>query len=623
MASEDKEQNISLNSLIGDLYLRDGKFDVGFQKVANKLKLGNDLKLIDFEAFIIEVIICDAKKLAKKHEKEYTWPAKRQDIYLLVFGLLEGYYYKDTTSIPIKYVSLSDRRKKYILESDYAKLAYNVDVPKSDKEKTLFVNKYIGVLYTRSTRCKDDITDFLSKTTDAEREGILLAAKAKHIVDGKIRLPKPVYTLDNFPPSNATDIENSENKSTKPISTSVKQPGTDVQTVISEPDIISRLEELIRDASHVPDFFHNDLPSYTIDQIKAGVLGRTIVLNSICDNPNIYDCDNHDEHHFVMARKIGSRIWDTDTIFVEEHKIYEICIRITNDNPLGLAAIAENVTVFSEIPEHYAKTVPIRGCITSSNAKPKHYESQVYFNSRINFKLILIRDSIILKNSGAGKENGIKLSADLFNKNGTVIGYKLPLNGELPGGDEYSSFIIFSVKAIFDLNIHFTVTTKVRLANDTDKTWKKSVDAKVGDRVEFQINYTNTSKGYQNNVIIDDQLPANLRYVPGSTRIMNASFPQGATINEDDVTKTGIYIGNYGAGSNALIRFYADVVDDNFTCGRFTLRNWGRATVGTSVVQDSADVVVQLAYCPDPEELATPVDPEKPTEPSTPNQPST
>ena len=148
-----------------------------------------------------------------------------------------------------------------------------------------------------------------------------------------------------------------------------------------------------------------------------------------------------------------------------------------------------------------------------------------------------------------------------------------------------------------DEEILFTVETYVRLANDTDKTWKESVDAKIGDRVEFQINYKNTSTGYQNNVIIDDQLPANLRYVPGSTRIMNASFPQGATINEDDVTKTGIYIGNYGAGSNALIRFYADVVDDNFTCGRFTLRNWGRATVGQTVIQDSADIIVQLPDC--------------------------
>ncbi len=601
MASEDKEQNISLNSLIGDLYLRDGKFDVGFQKIVNKLKLGNDLKLIDFEAFIIEVIICDAKKLAKKHEKEYAWPAKRQDIYLLVFGLLEGYYYKDTTSIPIKYVSLSDRRKKYILESDYAKLAYNVDAPKSDKEKTLFVNEYIGVLYTRSTRCKDDITDFLSKTTDDERKSILLAAKAKHIVDGKIRLPKPVYTLDNFPPSNSTDIKNTENKSTKPISTSVKQPDTDVRNMVGEPDIISRLEELIRDASHVPDFFHNDLPSYTIDQIKAGVLGRTIVLNSICDNPNIYDCDNHDEHHFVMARKIGSRIWDTDTIFVEEHKIYEICIRITNDNPLGLAAIAENVTVFSEIPEHYAKTVPIRGCITSSNAKPKHYESQVYFNSKISFKLILIRDSIILKNSGAGKENGIKLSADLFNKNGTVIGYKFPLNGELPGGDEYSSCIIFSVKAIFNFNIRYTVATKVRLVGDADKTWKKEVDAKEGDKVEFQIEYKNTDTVQHDRVVIGDILPDNLRYVPGSTIIYSGLHPNGAVAEKDDIMGTGLIIGNYKPGANAFVRITAEVVDDNFSCGKFILHNWGRASVGESIVQDSAAVNVQLAYCPDPE----------------------
>ena len=160
-----------------------------------------------------------------------------------------------------------------------------------------------------------------------------------------------------------------------------------------------------------------------------------------------------------------------------------------------------------------------------------------------------------------------------------------------------------------DEEILFTVQTSVRLVGDADKSWKKEVDAKIGDKVDFLINYTNTSDVWQNNVIARDILPANLKYVAGSTFIKNGAHPDGATINEDDLVGTGIYIGSYAPNANALIRFTAEVVNDNFTCGKFVLHNWGRATVGNKLVQDSAAVNVELSDCPDsvvePENLVT------------------
>ena len=160
-----------------------------------------------------------------------------------------------------------------------------------------------------------------------------------------------------------------------------------------------------------------------------------------------------------------------------------------------------------------------------------------------------------------------------------------------------------------DEEILFTVETYVRLANDTDKTWKKEVDAKEGDKVEFQINYTNTGKTTQRNVIIDDDLPTNLKYVEGTTKLYDGLYPTGTILTNNSITGDGIIIGDYTAGSNALIRFQADVVDEDFTCGKFILHNWGRATVGQTVIQDSADIIVQLPDCPDsvvePEKLVT------------------
>lgn len=139
----------------------------------------------------------------------------------------------------------------------------------------------------------------------------------------------------------------------------------------------------------------------------------------------------------------------------------------------------------------------------------------------------------------------------------------------------------------------FTVETKVRTG------WNNGTSLKVGDIVEFQINYKNTSDQTQNDVLVDSDLPANLKYVAGTTRLYNGKYTSGMSVESDAVTLNGLNIGNYTAGANALVRFKAEVVDETFTCGLFTLRNWGRVSVGSKVIQDSADVNVQLAHCPD------------------------
>ena len=144
-----------------------------------------------------------------------------------------------------------------------------------------------------------------------------------------------------------------------------------------------------------------------------------------------------------------------------------------------------------------------------------------------------------------------------------------------------------------EVNPHFTVKAQARTG------WGKDTIPSIGDKVEFQIEYRNLSDTTHNQVVIDADLPANLRYVPGTTQLFNTIHPTGAKVKEDDVIATGVIIGNYEKNTNAFIRFTAEVVNDNFTCGKFILRTWGRATVAGRLVQDSATVNVELADCPD------------------------
>ena len=150
-----------------------------------------------------------------------------------------------------------------------------------------------------------------------------------------------------------------------------------------------------------------------------------------------------------------------------------------------------------------------------------------------------------------------------------------------------------------DEEILFTVQTSVRLVGDTDKTWKDSVDAKIGDKVEFQIEYKNTSTESQKDVVIDTDLPSNIRIVSGTTKLYSTKYPSGLLSTDDSIIDKGVMIGSYAAGANAFVRFTTEVVNDNFTCGKFILRTWGRASVAGRLVQDSAAVKVELPDCPD------------------------
>ena len=75
--------------------------------------------------------------------------------------------------------------------------------------------------------------------------------------------------------------------------------------------------------------------------------------------------------------------------------------------------------------------------------------------------------------------------------------------------------------------------------------------------------------------------------------LYNTNHPNGLLLDTDAVVDNGINIGAYTAGSNAYIRFTAKVVDNSLAWGSNTLVNWGRSSVGETVQQTYAGIVVQ------------------------------
>ena len=345
-------------------------------------------------------------------------------------------------------------------------------------------------------------------------------------------------------------------------------------------------------------------PSYTIADINAGKLGDTIVFNSISDSKI------GNEKNFVAARVSTAPMdstWSADTIDVKDGETYTIRLYIHNNNPKGTDRIAENVSASFSIPSETAKELTVTGYINSSNATPNKYWDEVKFRSDKDIYLEYVQGSAQYRNAEMGT---VKLSNNVVTS-GTLLGFN-KLDGKIPGCYEYDGFVTIQVKVHASVAAKLSKTVRIK----GTKGWNETVDAKVGDEVEYQIEYVNLLSEQVNDVMIRDILPTNVEYVKDSTYLYNSNYQSGIHIKENTLTTVGLNIGSYNANGNAYVRFTGKVIDKTLACGSNQLVNWANATVSSSdkkdmVYKDDASVMVTKdgEVC---EEQPTPPEPKIP-----------
>lgn len=350
--------------------------------------------------------------------------------------------------------------------------------------------------------------------------------------------------------------------------------------------------------------------TYSLQEVNEGALDDTIAFNSISIQDSDYTWYKEatgenlpsgtitEEVNYVGARMVGENqgaqnVWNGNEIEAVDGEFYYIRLYAHNNNPGGYDAVAEDTKVSFNIPQESAASIRVNGYITSANAYPSEYVDYVDFVAGQPFHLEYLYGSALLESSGIGANGGVTLSDDIVasESGGVLIGYD-ELNGRVPGGYEYASYITIMVKVVYDYS--FALDTQVRLAGSADDSWQKEGDAEIGGTIEFQLTYENTDDFTQEDVVIRSVLPANLEYVSGSTVLYNVNHPNGLVLDTDAVVAdNGINIGAYTAGSNAFVRFTAKVEDEDLAWGSNTLVNWSRASVGETVQQDAVSVIVQ------------------------------
>lgn len=329
---------------------------------------------------------------------------------------------------------------------------------------------------------------------------------------------------------------------------------------------------------------------FTIDQPATYV-----TFNSIKKNPNYGD-----EKNFVLIKDAANTSaggW-TDKIKVQDGKEYLVRMYVHNNAAANLNLVANNTRLSVNIPTTYSKSHQLDGFLTAKNASPDKIWDDVVLEGDKEFIVKYVGDSARYYNN-INPNPGFELSNDIVTSKGALVGYK-KMDGDVPGCFEYSGIATFKVKVTTRKDANFELVKKVRLAGTTE--WKDSINAKVGDKLEYRIGYDNTGATVQNNVILRDTPPKGIAFAKGSSTLKNATNPNGngkAIGNDGLVANTGVNIGNYTPKSNAFVYYSAVVTKDDLRCGTNKLINTASASTDNGRKSDTAEVIVDVECKPD------------------------
>ncbi len=337
-----------------------------------------------------------------------------------------------------------------------------------------------------------------------------------------------------------------------------------------------------------------DRPTYTMADPADHV-----VFNSITDNP-----DQGDERNFVNVREAGVGTYGDD-IQLKPGKEYEVSVfyhnnasSTLNDAEHDYAGIALNAMMRVQMPASVkaGQEARITGFVSADNAQPGQVWDEAYGQASQDMDLRYVQNSAKIHTNGA--INGQTLPSSLLTT-GALLGYDA-FDGKLPGCNEYEGWVVFRFKTVApDFSVD-KVVSKVG-----SNTYSNSVQVKPGDKVEYQIEYKNTGSVNQEDVVIKDQLPDSVTYIPGSTHVANpGSNGEWVKLSSNKVVTSGINIGTYGPGSNAFVSFKATVVDaEKLKCGLNTIVNKATVVTRDGEKSDNATVTVQRVCENVPSEL--------------------
>ncbi len=116
-----------------------------------------------------------------------------------------------------------------------------------------------------------------------------------------------------------------------------------------------------------------------------------------------------------------------------------------------------------------------------------------------------------------------------------------------------TSSAVVVVNKVVTLKPVLIITHEVCNITQQDYTLVKSNTADPCDTLGYRLTISNIGNDIAHNVVVRDSLPSYLSYVPGSTKIFNASNPNGASL-PDGIINRGVNIGDIVPGQDGFSR---------------------------------------------------------------------
>ncbi len=248
--------------------------------------------------------------------------------------------------------------------------------------------------------------------------------------------------------------------------------------------------------------------------------------------------------------------------------------------------IAKNLNVKIDIPSTAGKTQTQTATISGDNTNTVTAKTTVNLDRSDAYLQYLPGSAVWRHNTGT---NDAPIWTDTVISDSIVSsGSGLTLEDEKPCYNFSATVTVLARVMVPGVS----VDKYVRIKGDTE--WKRSITAKPGETVQYEIAYKNTGNSVQTDVVARDQLPAGMTYVAGSALLKNTNFPNATQISDAIVGSNGVIIGTYNPGSAGYVLFEAKTPAlSKLECGTNKFRNIAYIQPsGMNYYYNTADVTV-------------------------------
>ena len=175
-----------------------------------KLGLKGNPSPVDLEKLLINLILklYDVENAEDIEEKPKI--AQKRDFSLLSFGLLDGYYHTEEKNGQKVNIPSEERYERYLNDGYFIEFRYSdegsyQDIKIKDKNRNIIAKsaqpRPLNNLTKIAGECKDEIAKELLKLIKEEKyKQYIDKSQGTDNTDTPLVLPKPCYTLKNFPP---------------------------------------------------------------------------------------------------------------------------------------------------------------------------------------------------------------------------------------------------------------------------------------------------------------------------------------------------------------------------------------------------------------------------------------